>query len=737
MPNVPFYLDPKSVVVAAASGVAIAMLAVPAQAQRAIEEVVVTATKRAESVQEIPLAVTALGSDMLEERGITDIASMAASVPGLHFGQSGNNTRITVRGIGTENTTVTGDPGVAFHIDGVYQSRSSAGNALFFDLARVEVLRGPQGTLYGRNATGGSINLISNAPEDEFGAQFEVQLGDYEQQRYRGVLNAPLIDGKLLSRISAQYLDRDGWYEDLTPGADDLSDEDSLDFRGQLLWLPTDTMDLTLNVNYASREGTGWGVKAIGPYPEPPPVFVPRLLQENATPNPDDEWDLRTNGLSDRDNERAGVYLTFNWDLGAMAFKSISAWQDNDVDTVRDADLSDADILDEFSIQESTQYSQEFQLTSTDSGPWEWLVGLYWLSEETDADFWFTDMGEGLSSYPFFPTIDVGLEQESYFGNRSTTDVDSFGAFGQASYSITDDIKLTAGIRYTEDEKESDIFRKEFTQAQGTSFKKDEDWDEVTWKLGADWFVTDESLLYASVSTGFKSGGFLQIEAADPYDEETVIAYEIGSKNRFFDNRLQANISAYYYEYDDMQLRTIRDLASVVDNAGESEIMGLEMEFTARPTDALELSANFAFQDTEFTDYFTDDPQIPGQLLEDLSGNELPRAPETTVNLAAAYTWDFAYGSLRASVDYFWSDEVYFSAFNREIESEDSYHRTGARLLFNSADDTWYVAAAVSNIEDDEVASQIALGEATLGTADNVQWYAPRMWTVTAGYYFR
>jgi iron complex outermembrane receptor protein len=710
-------------------------MAAPTQAQRAIEEVIVTAQKRAESVQEIPLAVTALSSDMLEERGITDIASMAASVPGLHFGQNGNNTRITVRGIGTENTTVTGDPGVAFHIDGVYQARSSAGNALFFDLARVEVLRGPQGTLYGRNATGGSINLISNPPEDEFGAQLEGQYGDYDQQRVRGVLNMPLIDQKLLMRVSGQYQKRDGFYEDLTPGADDLSDEDSLNLRGQLHYLTTDTFDMLLNVNYATQKGAGWGVKALGPYP-PPPGLVSGLL-ESATPNPDDEWDIRSNGLADRDNSRQGAYLTINWDLGAVALKSISAWQDNDIDTFRDVDLSDADIFNETSKQDSTQYSQEIHLTSTDAGPWEWVAGLYWMHEETDAVFWYTDMGAGLSTYSFFPTIDVGLAYPSYFGNNSTTKVDALGAFGQASYSISDTVKLTAGLRYSKDEKETDSFRKEFTAAEAVDVKKDEDWDKVTWKLGADWFVTDGSMLYASVSTGFKSGGFLQKETDEPYDEETVTAYEIGSKNRFFDNRLQANISAYYYEYDDMQLRTIRDLASVVDNAGESEIMGIELELTGRPTDALELSANFAFQDTEFTDYFNDDPQVPGQDPEDLSGNSLPRAPEATVNLGAAYNWDFAYGSLRASVDYYWSDEVYFSAFNREEESEGSYHRTGARLLFNSADDTWYVAAAVSNIEDDEVASQLQLGDATLITADNVQWYAPRMWTLTAGYYFR
>jgi iron complex outermembrane receptor protein len=735
MPNQTFTRKPTSVLGATISSIVIAIAAAPAQAQTVLEEVIVTAQKRSESVQEIPLAVTALSSDMLDERGIVDIASMVSSVPGMHFGQSGNNTRITIRGIGTEQTTVTGDPGVAFHIDGVYQARSSAGNALFYDLARIEVLRGPQGTLYGRNATGGSINLISNPPDEEFGGQIEAQIGDYDQQRLRGVLNVPTMDEKLLLRVSGQYENRDGYYEDLTPGADDLTDEDSLNLRGQALYLLSENLDALLSVNYASNKGAGHGVKALGPYPLPPGL-VPNLL-EAATPNPNDPWKIRTNGIADRDNSRKGAYLTINWDLGAVALKSITAWQDNDVDTFRDVDLSDADIFNETSKQDSRQYSQELHLTSTGSGDWEWVTGLYWLREETDADFWYTDMGEGLSIYPFFPTIDVGLADPSYFGNESTTKIDAYGVFGQASYSISDDFNLTAGLRYSKDDKKADIFRKEFTAPAGVNFVKDDDWDHVTWKLGAEWFVAEGNMLYASVSTGFKSGGFLQTVGSEPYDEETVTAYEIGSKNRFFDNRLQANISAYYYEYDDMQLRTIRDLASVVENAGESEIKGIELELTGRPSDALRLSANFAFTNAEFTDYFNDDPQIPGRELEDLSGNSLPRSPDTTVNLSAVYSWDFAFGSLTASADYYWADEVYFSAFNRDEDSQDSYHRTGARLKFDSADEAWYVAAAVQNIEDDEVASQVLLGDATLGTVDNAQWQAPRTYTLTAGYYFR
>ncbi len=699
-----------------------------------LEEVVVTAQKRSESVQDIPLAVTALSSDMLDERGITDMASLVSAVPAMHFGQAGANTRITIRGIGTEQTTVTGDPGVAFHIDGVYQARSSAGNALFYDLARVEVLRGPQGTLYGRNATGGSVNLISKEPENELNGHIEAQAGDYDQQRLQGVLNMPLADDKLLMRISAQYENRDGYYENLTPGADDIQDVDSLDLRAQFSYLASESLDARVIYNYSSSDGAGFGIKGLGDYPVPPPAT--NEFYESATPNPDDPWKIRYNDVADRNNSRQGLTLLLNWDFDSVALKSISAWQDNKVDYIRDFDFSDVDISNENNYQDSTQYSQELHLSSTGSGSLQWITGLYYLTEESDTDYWLNDQGAGFST--ILPTIDVGLGNPAYFGNSSNTNSDAFGAFAQTTYDITPELKATAGVRYSKDKKKADVFRKAFFAPAGVSFKKKDDWDDVTWKLGTDWFVTDENMLYASVSTGFKSGGFLQQPLAEPYDPEKITAWEIGSKNRFFDNRLQANISAYYYDYKDMQLTTIREVQRETTNAGKSEIKGIELELIGRPMAGLDLSASFAYTDAEFTDYSDVDPQDRAAGLQDLSGNTLPRAPEYTVNLLAAYTWDFDIGSVTSSLVYYWSDEVYFTAYNREgLDQQDSYHKTDARIILNSADGSWYVAAAAKNLEDDEIASQIQLANPSLGGVPATQWQAPRTYSLSVGYYFQ
>ncbi len=714
-----------------------------------LEEIVVTAQKRAESVQDVAASISAVGGSKLDEMGITSAESLVLAVPGMHFSQSGSNTRITVRGIGSEQTTVTGDPGVAFHIDGVYQTRASAGSALFYDLDRVEVLRGPQGTLYGRNATGGSVNLISNRPSQEFEGNVEVQLGDYDHQRLRGVVNVPLIDDKLAMRVSGQQETRDGYYENLTPGADDLEDRDALNLRTQFLYTPTESLDVLLSMNYSTEKGAGNGFKALGDYPSPPGNI--NAFYAGATENPDDPWKIRTNGQEKSDNKRKGASITVDWDLGNVALKSISAWQENTVDTFADADFSDAEIINENTFQENTQYSQELQLTSVDAGDWEWVAGLYWLQEENDVDYWLNDNGTGLSSIlipagplaglPLYSTIDVGLDDPAYFGNRSNVKGSSLGAFGQASYHINEDVKVTGGLRYSKDEKEASILRKEFGPAPiapASTFKKKDDWSSVTWKLGVDWQVAEDSLLYATVSTGFKSGGFLQIEDADSYDEEEVLAWEIGSKNRFFDNRLQANISAFYYEYEDMQLRTIVGTDSIVTNAGEAGIKGLEVELLARPMEGLQLSAALAWTDAEFDEYFADDPHDSlGATAVDLSGNDLARSPDYTASLNAAYTWDLPWGSLTSSVNYYWADEVYFSAFNREDRDyQDSYHKTDINVTFNSLDDVWYASLSVQNLENAEVASNINLNNPQLGGVDYVQWQAPQTVRMSVGYNF-
>ncbi len=774
------YLKKKrlAIVVAVSAATLLSSQVVLAQEGPAIEEIIVTATKRPQSVQEIPASVTAIGAGLLAERRITNVESLATSVPGLHFSQGSADTRITIRGIGSEQNSVTGDPGVAFHIDGVYQSRSSAGAALFYDLERVEVLRGPQGTLYGRNATGGSINLISKRPDNEFGGELELQVGNFNQQLVRGVLNVPLIEDKLLGRVSVQRETRDGYYENQASGQEDLDDVDSLNLRTQFLYWPDDDISILLSLNYSTQEGAGNGGRVDGPYPVNFfPInqitsnlggtglvpFVYPLASGVPSPNPDDHWGISTNGVHDRDNERKGASVTLDWDFDAFALKSITAWQDNVVDEIRDVDFTDAEIMNEFRLQESTQYSQELQLSSTGEGPLKWLVGLYYLEEETDANYWLFDDGSGLSALvyndpflplqpgvpafflglPFFGTVDSGQGFDAVFGNDSTINSDSLGAFAQTTYDITESVSVTTGLRWSRDKKRADIRFKNFGNnllVPESSFSRGDSWEAVTWKLGLEWFVAGDNMLYATVSTGFKSGGFLQDPQAEPYNEENILALELGAKNRFFDDRLQANVSAYYYDYDDLQLSTILNNRLVTTNAGKADVLGIELELLARPSDALELSASFAHTRAKFVDYLADDPLIPGLAEVDLADNDLARSPDWTLNLSASYRMELAFGSLTASASTFWSDEVFFSAFNRLGDSSDyqgDYHTADLRLHFSNLDETWYISLAAKNLGDELVASNANPRTDLGGPAATIQWQAPRTWALSAGLYFQ
>jgi len=753
-----------------------------------LEEIVVTATKRAESVQDIPLAVTAVDSRLLAQRGISDIESLATSVPGLHFSQSGSDTQITIRGIGSEQNSVTGDPGVAFHIDGVYQSRSSAGSALLYDLDRIEVLRGPQGTLYGRNATGGSINVISKLPDQELSGKLDYKLGNYNQHQVSGVFNAPLIEDKLLSRISFQQETRDGFYTNVSAGQDDLDDIDTQDLRAQLLFLPNDDVDVLLSVNYSTDKGasnsgghnvgtyggvetgvpanfitSGLAVLPVGTIPGVGGFGLAGVASEAASADPAGDWEVSTNGEHSTDNERQGASLTLNWDMGDVALKSITAWQDNLVSQVRDIDFTDAEVMNEFRLQDSTQYSQELQLSSTDDSALQWITGLYWLEEKTEADFWVFDDGRGLSSLKFtagtvydganygaaflngfniFQSIDSGQGFSAIGGNQSVINSESLGAYAQFNYAINDDLKLTAGLRYSEDKKSADIrykgFGNQFTHPE-VSHTKQDSWDSVTGKLGLDWYVTEDSMVYASVSTGFKSGGFLQDPDSDSYNEENITAYEFGSKNRFFEGRLQANISAYFYDYEDMQLSTIIDNQLVITNAGKADIKGIDLELMARPIEALILGLTLSRTNANFVTYSADDPTVAGIDEVVLDGNDLARSPDWTANLSAAYTVDMELGSVTASANMFWSDEVYFSAFNRQgnpADHQGNYRTTDLRVQFDSADDAWNVALAVKNLENELVASNGFARSSLGGPEAFVQWQAPRIYSVSAGYNF-
>ncbi len=721
---------------------------------RVLEEVVVTAQKRAADVQDVPLAISTFSQDALDEEGITDIASVQQSVPNLQFTTTGNFTSgvvVTLRGIGTDVTTSGADQGVAIHMDGVYLGKSSAALLSFFDLERLEVLRGPQGTLYGRNATGGSINVISQKPNEEFEAFGDVLFGNYDHSRLRAVINGPLGD-RVAARLTATWEQRDGYVENLwSGGGNDSHDADDWGIRAQLRIDATDTVEILGNLYAAETRGVGPTIKSYGQHPaamvvglvQPPPLAgtpfgIPRFVPAyaGALPPSSDLHTIRTNADESLDQEVLGATVHVTWDLETATLKSITGWFNNETDMFRDGDRTELDLYTKRRVEDASQFSQEFNLTSNSSGKWEWILGAFYYSDEvSDKD----------TEIPFPPNAAVPGATGFLFSFDSEVESTSWALFGQASYSISDKLRATFGLRYSVDEKKGQTnFRniEDLTNGlilvgfpQSGAYK--ETWEEPTGKIGLDYFVNDDSMLYFSFSTGYKSGG-LNINSPDQatFEPELIDAWEIGSKNRLADNRIELNASAFYYDYDDLQLFSVTESAPFIQNAASSTITGLEIESKVLATDSFSFDVSVAYLDAEIKSFVTKDPADPPplQVSEDLSGNRLPRAPEWEINVGAAYDWELNNGRLTLSGGYHWQDDMFFRAQNDADKVQEGYGTYGARLTYVSRDERWRVSAFGKNLGDEKAFSHLLIEAGLLGSPVNVVPNAPRTYGVEVGY---
>lgn len=720
-----------------------------------LEEVVVTAEKRAANVQDIPVAISAFSQDALDEDGITDLQSVQQSVPSLQFTTQSNfgaGVIVTLRGIGTSVTTSGADQGVALHNDGVYLGKASAGLLSFYDMERLEVLRGPQGTLYGRNATGGSINLISAKPSEEFEAFGDVMVGDYNHRRLRGVVGGGITEG-VAGRLTATWAEHDGYIENLWPGGEDIADKDEWNIRSQLLFDVNEDIEVLARVSAAEASSAGAAAKTLaypaalnvgiiqpGPFAGTPfgvPIFQPAF--DSAQPAPTDLHKVRTDGNESFDQEAVGANITVSWDLESVSFKSISAWFNNETTVIRDGDGSELPLYIKGRTEESEQFSQEFNLASNADGKLEWLLGAFFYQEESVDKDTFVN---------FFPNASIPGATGYNFSFDSSVETTSWALFGQASYYLTEQLKATLGLRYSEDKKEGETVNRNVVDATTgvtlvgfpQSGKYSETWEEPTGKIGLDYFINEDSMAYISFSKGYKSGG-LNVNAPDQavFAPELIDAWEIGSKNRFFDNRVELNLSAFYYEYTDLQLFSVTESAPFIQNAAESTIKGLEIESKVAATEQLAFNFAISYLDSEINDFITKDPADPAprQVLEDLSGNQLPRAPELEVNLGVSYSWDLGHGELTLSGQYHWQDDMFFRPQNDEDKMQEAYDTVDARLTYLSADERWRISAFGKNLADEQAISNLLIEAGLFGSPAVVTPNNPRTFGVEVGYRFQ
>lgn len=665
---------------------AVALLAGAAQAQTApntgpvaaaqLEEIIVTAEKRESSVQRTAIAITAVSGEEIANQSRTSLDEVLRAAPAVQIQSTGSGPGIFVRGVGT-NDLGFGDSSVNFNIDGVYQQDPTPALAGIFDIARVEVLRGPQGTLYGRNATAGSLNVITNNPDPSgFSASLGVGVGNYQRVRTDAMINAPM--GERAAVRLALFTDNHDGY--IKPSGN--NDADQVGGRLKALFDLSETARLVLSASVIEEKGSAAGSVAASATAAP----------LDSRPDP---WYDPTSVRGRTDH----MFLTFaaqlDWDLGFATLTAIPSYVDADKHDLTSS--ATTGVVNQ--PERTTQRSLETRLASNGQGDFSWVAGLIYV----DGDY--------ERHNPNLNSSGRRLDQ--------TQPLTSYGVFGQATQRLSDTLRLTVGARFSSDEKsQTSIYTTTATGLVTTSPVSSKSWSSVDYRLNLEADLTPRSLLYATLSTGYKAGGFQTIVAAGTaskaYAPEKLRAAEIGSKNRFFDNRLQVNASAYYYDYKDYQAKfpefVGRELAVRVENAGKATLFGVELESSLQATPTDRLDAYVTWSNSEF-DQFTYTSRTPaGATLVDKAGEAMPNAPDLTARLAYEHRWDVRSGAVTARLESAYSNG-FWTTHERSIDSfQPHYVRSDASLRYQNDASDWSVRLYVKNIENIVVRAGAASG---------------------------
>ena len=669
----------------------------------ALGEIVVTASKRVESLQDVPIAVTAYSGDLVRSLAISDIEGLAVQTPSFAFSKAGGEAQIYIRGVGTNIFGVGADPSVAVNLDGVYLGRTNMGLTQFLDIDRVEILRGPQGTLYGRNATGGAINLISAMPGAEFGGYATAGFGEFDRIELEGAFGGPINDAWGF-RIAGRYMKDDGYTEDLDPrGGDKLDDNDIRAFRGVLQYAPGGGFKATLIGEYSEFSNGNTSV-------------IPRDnlgLAQTLGAVPTGSITRERNDLPTFfDWDSSGVTLNLDWELGdGLSLASVTGYKDYKSDFLFNTDGTEIDITRSNFKYDTDQLSQELRLSSS-SERLRWIIGAYYFEESKTG-------GLGLVRASLVPARSFIIPSES-----ETT---AWALFGELSYSLTEQLTLTAGVRYSDEEKDDfsgfglvfDVLGLESpgpVTPVGTPRQASESWDATTPKLGLEYRLNDSVLYYASATRGFKSGGYNSLQPSNPvYDPEFIWAYEAGVKSQLADDRIRLNAAVFYYDYTDLQVSTFLNNLTFITNAAEATVQGIEIEALAKATDRLELGLAVSYLDAEYDKFLTafgsqpctpvppattcTRPLIPF----DASGNRLINAPEWKVNATARYDIPLgAAGSVVLFGQLSFQDDLFFTQINEPEVGQEAITLLDARVAWFDATGTWEVAAYGKNLTDEE-----------------------------------
>jgi iron complex outermembrane recepter protein len=706
-----------------------------------LEEVIVTARRRTERLQDVPISVSALGAADLQARSLVSTGELGRAVPNLTIDPASttkNAYRAYIRGVGQTDFLITSEPGVGMYLDGVYLSRLTGGIMSLLDIDRIEVLRGPQGTLFGRNTTGGAISIVTRKPQQDLEGEISGSAGNYDARSGRVMVNAPLGD-RAAGRLSLLRSRSDGYFVNTYSG-ERLSDTDVSGARGSLLVQPAGNVELTLVADYVRQRESSLGGECL----LLEQTTLLRSLLDAVTGF--DAACAATTGTSKlrgqsnlpgrSDLDTWGVSVIGDFDLGPVTLKSITAWRGLEAHENRDLDQSPISFLEDYvGPTEQAQVSQELQLIGQGwDGRLDWVGGLYGLREAS------SERALGTLAPDLAFLLGDGFTQTSRTSTRNVT----YAAYGEMTLAVTDRVSLSAGLRYSVDDKR---MRKTSRLASSGAlvFRGDGEEDYGAWtpRLVAQYQAADDVMLYASWSRGFKSGGFngratseLQL---DPFGDERLSAWEGGVKSGWLDNRLQVNAAVFYSDYQDIQLTVNRlvpetaSITAVIENAAEATIRGLELEIVARPVAGLLLSGGLGLTDAEYDEWMDIDP-LTGQPV-DRSGLDFQSTPKFDWNLSLEYA--FALGNLgqvTARSDYARRGAIYHDAFNTDLIRQGGYGLWNARIGLET-DSGVGVALWAKNIGDTRYLTGAIATEGSLGFGAR-WWGPPRSYGVDLTYRF-
>jgi iron complex outermembrane receptor protein len=682
-----------------------------------LDDIVVTAQRRAENQQNVPIAIDTLTADQLTQAGVDNVTDLRTAVPTLNINNSNGLLTTSLRGIGSNAVAPGFENPVAVYVDGVYYASSAANFLDLNNVAQIEVLKGPQGTLFGRNATAGLIQVSTRTPDQKPVIEGDVSYGNFDTSVANLYVGGGLADNLAADLALHANHQGDGWGTDLTTGQDVYAVKRDITARTKWVYDPVDGTHLTLIGDYENSSDT------LSPFAVLAGTVSGFAPQAGVTPNMG--YDVLNNTPNYKTGYASGVSLKWEQSLGDLSLISTTAYRHSSYNVAFDLDGSSENFEDANYDWRDTQLSQELQLGSGANHAFTWVAGAYYFNataeyEPVNLDFY--DLGALISIH-----------------NKQSTD--SIAGYAQGTYHFVDGTNLTLGGRYTSETRKAldgseSVFVIPLSVALPLQVFPDlkATFDKFTYRASLDHRFSEQVLGYISYNTGFKSGGFnTGSPGTSPYQPETIDATEVGLKLDLFDRRVRLNTAAYYYKYSNIQSQLLNSGVIAIANAAGARIYGLDTDFQILVTDAFRLSGGFGYTNAEYTSY--PDALISTALggtppvIGSVKGNQLPLAPTFTLNVGGNYTWALPVGALSLGANAYYNQGFYFEADN--TIRQPAFVDLQSNLKWTSVDARWWVSLYGKNLLDKQV---LAFETTSTNGTHGGEYTAPRTYGVTFGF---